>query len=186
MKCKRVISLFFVLLLTGCRASTELERGMALRSLLLKAEAVSFDARVTAEYEDRKGSFTLHCQFDNQGDMAFTVTEPESIAGIRGTVSQEGGRLLFEDNALFFELLTDKRISPVTAPWILMKTLRSGYITSVCTEGEQLRLTINDSYREDAQQLDIWCGEKDMPLRAEILSEGMRILTIEVKNPVIS
>lgn len=186
MKLKRVIPLFLVLILTGCHATSELERGMALRSSILKAESVTLDAVVTAEFEDRSCTFELNCGFDKQGNMAFTVSAPESISGIQGTVSQEGGNLRFQDTALYFELLTDDRISPVTAPWIFMKALRSGYITSGCVEETGLRLSIDDSYEDDALNLDIWCGENDLPCRGEILSEGMRILSIEVKNMTIS
>ncbi len=39
-----------------------------------------------------------------------------------------------------------------------MKTLRSGYITSAGMDGGRLRLTIDDSYEDDALHLDIWLG----------------------------
>lgn len=182
----RVISLFLVLFLTGCSASSELERGMALRSSLLKSHCVSFDAEVTARFEDRSCSFGLSCQFDERGNMRFTVTSPESISDIQGTVDQKGGNLCFADTALYFELLTDQQISPVTAPWILMKALRSGYITAACTEEGMLRLSVDDSYEENALNLDIWCGEGEIPVRGEILRDGLRIVSMEVKNFVIS
>ena len=183
---KWAISLILVLFLTGCSAATELERGMALRSSLLKAQAVTWDAEVTARYEDRSYTFGLNCRFDGQGNMAFTVTAPETISGIQGTVSQAGGDLRFADTALYFELLTDDQLSPITAPWILMKTLRSGYITSACEEDGLLRLSIDDSYEEDALKLDVWCSEEGLPVRGEILYDGLRILSMEVKNVVIS
>ena len=183
---KWAISLIMLLFLVGCSAATELERGMALRGSLLKAQEVAWDAEVTARYEDRSYTFGLNCRFDGQGNMAFTVTAPETISGIQGTVSQAGGNLRFEDTALYFELLTDDQISPITAPWILMKTLRGGYITSGCEENGLLRLSIDDSYEEDALKLDVWCSEDNLPIRGEILYDGLRILSMEVKNVVIS
>lgn len=183
---KWAIPLILALFLAGCQTSSELERGMALRSSVLKAEQTELDAKITASFEDRSGTFQLHCTFNKQGDMSFTVTAPESISGIQGTVSQEGGKLRFADTVLFFELLTDEKLSPVTAPWIFMKALRGGCITSACTENGQLRISVDDSYEDDALNLDIWCGENDLPQYVEILSDGMRILSIEVKNMTFS
>ena len=185
---KRVCWLMGLLLfLTGCsQENRELDRAMELRNRLLDAESCSFQAEVTADYGDSLNSFTMDCQADSQGKLTFEVTQPESIAGIRGTISDTGGSLDFEDTALYFDLLTDDQLTPVSAPWILMKTLRGGCITSVCAEEDLLRLTVDDSYAEDALQLDIWVNGEEVPIRGDILYDGKRILSVEVKNFVIS
>ena len=114
--------------------------------------------------------------------MTFTVQQPEAIAGITGTVSATGGKLTFDKEALAFEWMADGQITPVAAPWVLMHTLRSGYLTSCGREGEILRMAIDDSYADDALHLDIWLDEQDLPKYAEILWQGRRILSIKVKN----
>lgn len=177
------IVLLLLLFLAGCSGeSKEIERGMALRSKLLSASECVFDAAITADYGDKLYTFSMNCQGDSQGNLSFTVTEPETIAGIAGTISDTGGRLTFDDTALQFELMADDQVTPVSAPWILLKTLRSGYLTSACMEGEQLRLTIDDSYADDALHLDIWLDADDQPLRAEILYDDRRILSLTVTN----
>lgn len=177
------VLLVLVCFLSGCSGEgKELERGMALRSRLLKASSCSFDAEVTADYGDKLYTFSLGCQADSDGDVAFTVMEPDTISGISGTVSGDGGRLTFEDTALYFELLADDQVTPVSAPWILMKTLRSGCLTSAGLEEGLLRLSIDDSYEDDALHLDIWLDENDLPRRAEVLYDGRRILSLDVKN----
>lgn len=176
-----------LLFLVGCsNTSSEIERGMALRSKLLQAETVTFDAEITADYGDKVYTFTLACQGDSQGNLSFAVTAPESIAGITGRVTNEGGKLTFDDTALQFNLMADDQITPVSAPWILLKTLRSGYLTSACMEGDQLRLTIDDSYEEDALNLDIWLDAEDIPAAADILYDGRRILSLAVTNFTIA
>jgi len=179
------ISLILVLLLTGCNASSELERGMALRSSLLKAQECLLETEITAQYDDLSYTFSMDCSFDTLANMTFTVTKPETISGIRGSISHEGGRLRFDNTALYFGLLTDDQISPVAAPWILMKTLRSGYLTSACTEGEFTRLSIDDSFEDDALHLDIWLDSRNTPVRAEIVYDDLRILSLNVKTFVI-
>ncbi len=171
-----------LLLLTGCAGSAgDLDRGLALRHKLL-ASKCSFDMVVTADYGDEIYTFSMTCQADTQGAVSFTVTEPESIAGISGVLGADGGKLKFEEQVLAFPLMADNQFSPVAAPWILMKTLRSGYLTSAGQEGEYLRLSIDDSYADDALHLDVWLDSGNLPVRAEVLWKGRRLLSIEVKN----
>lgn len=179
---KRAGAIFLlVLFLSGCTdASSELNRCMELRSKLLKAETVNFSVDITADYGDKVHTFSMDCVGDAQGNMTFTVTAPETISGITGKIADGDGSLTFDDTALHFELLTDDMLSPVSAPWILLKTLRSGYLTAAGMEEDQLRLTIDDSYEDDALQLDIWLDGGDLPVRAEILHDGRNILSLTV------
>ncbi len=180
---KRILALLcLAVLLTGCgKTDDSLNRAMSLRTKILQ-KTVSFDAEITADYGDRLHTFAMTCQADNQGNLSFTVTQPQSISGITGTVSTAGGKLTFDNHALAFGLMADGLISPVSGPWVLLKTLRSGYLTSCTKEGEYLRLAIDDSYAADALHLDIWLGQQDLPVRADVLWQGRRLLSIAVKN----
>ncbi len=180
---KRIAAILLLLvMLTGCTgAKPQLDRAMALRAKLL-AQSVSFDAEITADYGDKTYTFSMNCLTDAQGKLTFTVTQPETIAGITGSVAATGGKLTFDDKALSFPLLADGQITPAAAAWILMRTLRSGYLTSCAQEGGLLRIAMDDSYEEDALHLDVWLDEKDLPLRGEILWQGRRILSVDVKN----
>lgn len=181
---KKVGALLILLcFLSGCSgASKEIERGMALRSKILKASECSFDAAITADYGDKLYSFSMACQADPQGNLTFTVTAPETLAGISGRVGSDGGKLTFDDTALQFDLMADGQVTPVSAPWVFLKTLRSGCLTSAGTEDGVLRLSIDDSYADDALHLDIWLDGEDLPARAEILYGGRRILSVAVTN----
>ena len=180
---KRIIPILLILvLLAGCAGARDtMDRAMALRSALL-AKGAEFDAAVTADYGDKTYSFGMHCRMEAQGKVSFSVTAPETIAGITGTVSASGGKLTFDGNALAFTLLADGQVSPVSGPWLLMKTLRSGYLTSCGVEDGCLRIAIDDSYEDDALHLDVWLDESDCPKRGEILWKGRRILTVEIEN----
>lgn len=181
------VLLLLLLTLTGCSSTPHgIEEGLELRSKLLKAEGCSFDTELTADYGDKLYTFAMACAGDSQGNVTFTVTAPESIAGITGTVGQKKGQLTFDDTALQFDLMADDQISPVSAPWVFLKTLRGGYLTSAGTEDGQIRLTMDDSFEDDALHLDIWLDQEHLPSRAEILYDGRRILSLTVKNFVIS
>ena len=172
-----------MVLLTGCMDKDDsLDRAMGLRAKLLAGDGCSFDARITADYGEGLNTFSVTCTSDSKGNVTFSVTEPETITGITGTISDEGGKLTFDDQALAFPLLADGQVTPVSAPWLLVKTLRGGYLTACGKDGEQLRVSIDDSYADDALHLDIWLGGSDLPVRAEILYKDRRILSLEIKN----
>ena len=184
---KRVACLLLtVLLLSGCSGKNEeLDRVMALRAELLAANGCTFNAEITADYGDKTYSFETECLANEQGGISFKVTEPETIDGITGTVSAEGGKLTFDGEALAFELLADGQVTPVSAPWLLVRALRGGYVKSCGLEGEYLRVSVDDSYEEDALHLDIWLNQEDCPVRAEIMYDGYRILSLELEKFLI-
>lgn len=171
-----------LLLLTGCgKHDEELDRAMALRAKLLTA-SVSFDAEITADYGDEVHTFSVYCEGDKQGNLGFRVTAPETIADISGRMEAGEGKLTFRDTVLAFPLLAEDQLSPVSAPWIFYMTLRGGYLTAAGMEEDLLRLTIDDSYDDDALTVDIWLDAADTPIRAEILYDGRRILTLTIEN----
>ncbi len=180
---RKILWVFVMLMiLTGCSGKDEeLDRAMDLRVRLLTSQC-SFDADITADYGDEVYQFSVTCEGDTDGNLGFTVTAPESIAGITGVITQEEGQLTFDGTALSFPLLADDQVSPVSAPWILLKTLRGGYLSAAGMEENLLHLTIDDSYEEDALQLDIWLNEETQPIRADILYDGRRILALRVSN----
>lgn len=181
---QRFVTLFLCVMLffSGCGNRSELDRAMALRAKLLASQGYRFDTTVTADYGDKVYTFSMACQADNRGNMTFTVTEPESIASITGTISEQGGKLTFDDMALAFELLADGQVTPVSAPWILVHTLHDGYLTSCASDEDGLILSIDESYEDDALNVTIWLGEGDLPTAAEVLFKGKRILSLTVKN----
>ena len=183
---KVVAALLCMLLFTGCTGKrAEIDRAMALRADLLGSLGYSFETVITADYGDKLYTFGMSCTGDNDGNVNFTVTQPETIAGITGSISAEGGKLTFDDTALSFELLADGQVTPVSGPWILVKTLLGGYLTDCVIEEELLHLDIDDSYEDDALHLDIWLDAQDKPVRAEINYDGRRIVTMDVSNFVI-
>ena len=119
---KVLVLLVTVMLLTGCSGGDrELDRMMSFRASLLSGMGCAFQAIVTADYQDEVYQFTLDCRCDEQGTVNFTVVEPDTIAGISGEISAEGGKLTFEnEKALAFETLADGQVTPVTAPWPLI------------------------------------------------------------------
>lgn len=184
---KLVVTVLMMVFLSGCAAGEgNLERAMELRAKLLGCTTCTFDAVITADYGDEVHTFSMNCSGDKNGDLQFTVTAPETITGITGKFEGQKGMLTFDEFALEFPRMTDEQITPVSGPWILLRTLLGGYLTSCGPDGENLRVTINDSYEENALTLDVWLGAENMPIRGEILYDGRRIVTMDIENFTIS
>ena len=173
--------LLCILLLAGCAKDDGLDRAMDARSKFQSA-ACRFRATVSADYGEMIHTFVMDCESDSQGNVIFSVAAPDTIAGITGKLTAESGFLTFDNEILAFDLLADGQLSPVSAPWVLIHTLRSGYLRYSTETDSGLLLTIDDSYAENAVQLEIRLEDNGHPTGAEILWQGRRILTLRVEN----
>lgn len=172
---------FALMLLTGCGGQQDRQPIMALREQVMQAEQVTFSVDLTADYIDTVERFAMDCEVDETGTLRFTVTEPETIRGIAGGVSGSEGKLCFEEQALAFALMAADRLSPVSGPWLVMKALRSGELVAIAEEGEEIRLTLNDSFEEDPLTADIWVSEGTVTA-AEVAWRGRRVLSMEIED----
>lgn len=177
-----LVLLLCTVFLFGCTGNSSLSDGLCLRNSLLSGNGCKFNATVTADYEKELYTFSMDCESDNAGNMKFTVVAPESIAGISGVLSSVGGKLTFDDQALAFPVLVDGVLSPVCAPWLFINALRSGYLKACEKQKDGLHLIVNDSYAQDAMQVDIYTNKNLKPIRAEFLWQGRRVLSLEIEN----
>lgn len=183
---KCILCILALLLLNGCtNQPKELETGLELRSKLQNSSGCSFTAQVTADYGDKLHEFTLECDAASDGNVFFCVQKPDSISGICGNITSEGGAINFTDTALHFPLLIDEQLSPISAPWILIHCITGGYLASSCMEGERMRLSIDDHYEEIPLRIDVWLDMGKRPDHAEILFNGRRILSMNVADFLI-
>ena len=84
--------------------------------------------------------------------------------------------------ALFFPLLADGQLSPVSAPWLFLRVLRGGNLLSQGAEGELTRLTFRDGFREEDLLADVWLNADGIPVRAEFLHKGSKILSVDLPS----
>lgn len=182
MRSRLAIVLCVLFLLSGCKGSTDaLDSAITLRNKLLRVDGCSFIAAVTADYGEQIYEFKMDCETDREGNLSFTVIEPTTIAGIAGKVSGTGGAITFDDKVLAFQTIADGLVTPVSAPWLFVRTLRSGYLKSSTATDQGIEISIDDSYAEESLRLCIRTAG-DVPAFAEIFWQGRRILTITVEN----
>ena len=180
---KRFLALFVTILcLTGCsRKNVSMDKLYQFRNDLLKANGVSFDAEITADYGQEYYTFQVSCNGDESGNLVFEVISPYSIKGIRGNVSREEGNLTFDDHVLAFKTMAEDRLTPVTAPWVVLTALRGGFITSCGKTENGYMAVIRDTYQEDYLSIDISFKE-DIPVNADVFWNQTRIISMKITN----
>lgn len=179
---KRIIIVCFCLFcLVGCgKTQEQMDRALGFRQNFLKQAGCRFDCRLTADYGDILYQFSLSCEVEDKGVVAFCVTQPETIAGISGTISGSGGNIVFDDTVLGFPILSESLPTPLSTPWLFITALRSGYIRSCDVNDGAMSLTVADTYEDDAIVLHITFSESDEPLNCEVIWQGRRILSMEI------
>jgi hypothetical protein len=171
-----------ICVLCGCAHSEkEIEQAFSLREKLLSANGCTFKSTISADYQSVYYTFTMSCKVDKTGMVLFEVLEPDSIRGITGCVSSTEGNLTFDDQVLLFATLPEGQITPVSAPWLFINALRSGYIKGCSKEKDGYTLQIDDSYAEDAVLLNIQIAD-DMPTYVEIIWKNRRVMSLEVED----
>lgn len=176
-----VVLLLLTVLLVGC-GEKKLDSAMNLRRKLETADGCEFDATISADYADKLYLFEVRCRADKTGNVSFTVLSPKSIEGITGTVSEAGGKLTFDNRVLAFEMLADGMISPVTGPWLMIRSIRGGYIHACAKSDDGIQVQIDDSFRGESLQIQLWLDKDDMPTGAEFIYKNRRILSVKVNN----
>ena len=174
---KRILPLFLVFLLGCSGPDPAMEAALDLRSRCLASPGVRFRAEIRADYITGFEEFTLDCETSPDGAVSFRVASPEEIADICGTVRQDEGTVEFDGAVLAYPLMARERLSPLGGPWVVMKAIRSGCIIAAGQEGELIRITIDDSYAENALTVDVWLRDGQV-IQAEVAWEGLRCLVM--------
>lgn len=181
---KRLAILFVcVFILVGCSNSQDdMERALAFRQNLLHQDGCRFDCDLTADYSDVLYQFSLTCEADSSGALRFTVTNPESISGINGTITKNGANIKFDDTVLGFPILSEDLPTPLSGPYLFLNALRGGYIRACDVQDKRMQLTIADTYEDDSIVMNIKFDDQEKPISCEFIWQGRRILSMLISS----
>lgn len=168
-------------LLTGCGKA---EETADLRQAYREMEECAMEAVISCDQEGALWQATLQCDWTPE-ESVIEVLAPETIAGVRATLTGEHLQLEYEDLCLDAGELSTQCLSPADCLPRLMSALREGWLLEENDEVWQeipcRRLTLDETGREDGKILStIWLKQEDgTPLRGEIAVDGEIILTAE-------
>ena len=162
-----------------------MDTAIKLRQKLHECDSLRFSTEIVSDYGDNLYSFQMNCIFDDAGDISFSVTSPDTISGISGTIDAKGGEIQFDQEMLAFPLLIDGQLSPICTPWVILNCLRSGYLSSCGSTAEGIQLIIDDTIQSNNIRCLVWLDQNHMPNYSEIVWNGRRILSASIKDVVI-
>ena len=181
MRLKIAVPMLLLLLLCACGAEeTSAQTPVRFRTSLTEAGGCDFVAAVTADYGDYIRQFTLNCSSE-MGKTEFTVTEPDSAAGITATVSGEEASVSFGDTILAVEEFTSRKISPMAAPYILERAWSEGYISSTGMDGDFEMVEYLLGYGSDQLTVTAWFSGQ-VPVKGTISDGKNDLITCEITD----
>ena len=145
----------------------------------------TMEATVSCAYDTLLWTGDLRCEYVPAGESVIEVLVPESIAGVRGVLRQDGWYLEYEDVVLAADTLGDDSLSPMTCLPRLMHALQKGWLLEENTEtwGDTpcIRLSFDESLPDGRKIIStLWVRETDgLPVCGEIALENEIILTAE-------
>ena len=179
-RCAAVLMMFCLLLSSCGAAENGLQDAIAFRSALA-ARGCAFDCAISCAVGERNYVCKLACAFAPDGEVQIEVLQPESISGIKATMTSLTSVIEFDGIMLDFgsphELLT----SPLYAPLVCTLGWCDGYIDCAGLDGDTMRVTYRIGYDEDELILESW-SSGGVPIAFEIYAEEDMILSASVEN----
>lgn len=170
------------LLLWGCSGeNVGMQEAVEFRSELVQAGGCSFQAQITAEFEQSVTEFSLDCQCSSEGTAQIVILSPESLQGVTATVTEKGGTLCYDGLAVDFGLLAEGKLAPAAAPLLLSQCWTSEYILSAGEQEGLCRVSYQMGYGEKSMNVDTWF-ENHLPIYAEICYNNERILKVSISE----
>lgn len=169
------------LALTGCGGEGPTAEG--LRARYQDLAGASMEALVSWEQDGELWRTELLCEWDPEGADTIEVLSPETIAGIRAVLEEDGRYLSYEGKVLGAGRIGAEGIAPVECLSRIMEALREGWLLEEDREDLDgvpcLRLTLEESGERSGKiWTTVWLREDDgAPLRGEIALDGETVLT---------
>ena len=126
--------------------------------------------------------------YNREDSDSFTLTAPESVAGIGGRISgEENGAFTLQYNDLQLDDIAPRHtgLTPADAWFCLLNDLRyaaPAQVWSEHTNGESL-LVLRYEKADDSVEKQVWLRQSNLqPVYAELYADGARVLTIQVES----
>ena len=175
-------ALMMILLLGGCGDAAQEREMEAMKAALAAAEEIRAEADITANLGDERFQCSVVCRATAE-QTGIELTAPESIAGIRAVVSEDGMSIEYADVSLGLGSPgTD--VAPVTALPILLTALKRGGALRSWTERDAERtMIVREQYVTDETTLTVWLDASSLlPVHAEFLQNGEVTLRCEIRD----
>ena len=179
--------LLTILTFSGCRAADDsMQQALRMRTALLTAGSCTFQADISASYDDVRYDFSLDCTCDTDGAATMTVTAPQTLAGIAASIQGTQADVTYDDTSIAFGLLAGGHLAPMQLPQLLTQALAGDYIRAAGSDHDTLRVTYLHGYDDEELTVDVWFSAACLPQYAEVTYDGQTLLTAAITNFVLA
>ena len=172
-------------MLSGCGGTAGAESVRAHFEALDAAEA---QIELMSELGDSVLEYQMDYVYDREGNDQFTITAPESLAGIGGTIAgTDSAQFTLQYDGLSLDDAMPQRtgLTPADSLFCLLNDLRTAQPVQIWSESASgtdfLVLRYEGEDEDGTVEKQVWLTEQDMqPAYAELYADGSRVLTIRV------
>lgn len=174
---KKLISALMIplLLLTGCgEREAKLQNGFAdFRQSLNEEKTVTATVELTANLDDSEQTYILVMTAE-AGKTRLVITEPELLAGVAATVTDDGAEVSYDDVALAVPPVSEEGITPVSALPAILKAAREGYRELLWWDDGYIAARF---YAGKSSTATVWIDPDSLALKwAEISTDGQTVI----------
>ncbi len=179
---KRFLSVLMIplLLLAGCgEREAKLERRFgAFREAVLGAASVTFRGSLTADFGGTAETYVLDVSYDGR-ETAVTVVEPRLLAGV--TARARWGETTVEYGGVMLGMgeLDADGLTPASALPVVLQAMAGGGTELIWQEDGLLAARL---YAGESSRCTVWLDENDVPVMAEIASDGRAVITCAIQD----
>jgi len=175
------LMIFALVLLNACGGEQAAETEENIQAYYSQADTVEAEAEVVADFEDIVSTFRLSYVYDATAGQSVTVLEPESIRGIKATVSGDGGELEYEGVILATGPQSSTALSPIGVLPALRHAWSTGYVENSWTETlEETECAVLDIQCFDSAPDAVfrtWFDKDSLqPVYAEVIADNTVVL----------
>lgn len=176
-----------LVLLCGCSRSAEMS-AEDVRAHFASLDSCTAHLKIISDLDESVLEFESDYVYNREDSDFFTLTAPESVAGIGGRISgEENGAFTLQYNDLQLDDIAPRHtgLTPADAWFCLLNDLRyaaPAQVWSEHTNGESL-LVLRYEKADDSVEKQVWLRQSDLqPVCAELYADGARVLTIQVES----
>lgn len=172
--------------LTGCGGAKA--DAAAVRAHYEALDGFTAQLAITAAQDDLVQEYQMEYTYSRSEPDRFTITAPESIAGIGGTIAgTDNAQFSLQYDGMQLDDAMPQRtgLTPADSLFCLLNDLRTGEPAQMWTESADgsallvLRYTGEDA--DGTMEKQVWLTEDTLqPVYAELYADGSRVLTLRL------
>ena len=177
------------MLLGGCGRPAE-QSAEDVRAHFAALDGFTAHLKIISDLDQSVLEFESDYVYNKEDSDSVTLTAPESVAGIGGTIAgEENGAFTLQYNDLRLDDIAPRRtgLTPADGWFCLLNDLRYNapeQVWSEHTDGESLLvLRYAQADKDGSTEKQVWLRQSDLqPVCAELYENGALVLTIQVES----